>query len=146
MDPISVIRIVSVGLLLTIEGMRDLRKKEIGLILPIINAIIAVFLLPAGKDVGIISMGIAFALGLIIIIISFLTNESIGLGDGIIICSTGLMLGWKKNMIMFFLACFICAVLSAVLLTLKKVDKKSKIPFVPFMVPAFLLTVVFTGI
>ena len=63
------------------------------------------------------------------------------MGDGILLASTGLMLGWKDNLIMFFFACLLSACVSVLILTLKKGDRETKIPFIPFMVPGFLISV-----
>ncbi len=136
------LRTVSVGILLITEGIRDIRKNEVGIVLPVLNALAAVVFIFVFKDMGIPGILIALAEGIFVIILSFLTKEGIGLGDGIILCSTGLMLGWKNNLIMFFIACFISALVSVMLMIITKADKKTKIPFVPFMIPAFLVTMI----
>ena len=61
--------------------------------------------------------------------------------DGILLAACGLMLGGKDNLIMFFFACFSSAIVSALIMLIKKADKKTKIPFVPFMIPGFLIMV-----
>ncbi|MCR4649007.1 MAG: prepilin peptidase [Lachnospiraceae bacterium] len=142
MNNAILLRTVSVGILLITEGIRDIRKNEVGIIMPVLNALAAIVFIFVFKDMGIPGVLIALAEGIFVIILSFLTKEGIGLGDGIILCSTGLMLGWKNNLIMIFIACFISAFVSVLLMIFMKADKKTKIPFVPFMIPAFLVTII----
>jgi len=136
------IRIGCVAVLLFIEGVRDVNKKEVGLLIPAINAIAAVVMYFVFKDmsIGVLLMGLAE--GMAIMVLSRLTGESVGFGDGVILCSTGMMLGWRYNLCMFFSACLICAVFGAILMMFKKADKKTRIPFVPFLIPGFILTVI----
>ena len=138
---IEIFKSVIVISLLILEGIIDFKKREISLTGPIIVSFLAIALLILNPDRSIMEALIGLAEGLVIILFSFASNEAIGYGDGIILCSTGLLLGWRENLIMFFWACLLCALFSIALLILKKADKKTKIAFVPFMAPAFLITI-----
>ena len=141
MDQIKNLRFVFVLTVLIIEAVTDFKKKEVNIIFPILLAAAAVVMLFFSKDISLINAIIGIAEGLLLILISVLTKGQIGMGDGILLAACGLMLGGRDNLIMFFFACLSSAVVSALIMIIKKADKKTKIPFVPFMIPGFLIMV-----
>jgi leader peptidase (prepilin peptidase)/N-methyltransferase len=78
-----------------------------------------------------------------VIFISRITGGKIGMGDGLLLCVTGLGLGFWGNMELFAYALFAAAAVSVILLILRLADRKKSIPFVPFLLLSYLfLTVV----
>ena len=140
-DPIRIIRFVIVMGLLSFEAVIDLKRREINIVFPIITGVFSVVFMLLSDDVSVASSLIGLAEGVLLIALSFITDGQIGSGDGIILAATGLMLGWKDNLIMFFFSCLISAFVAVGLMGIKKADKKTKIPFIPFMVPGFFLSV-----
>lgn len=141
MNWVKIIRMSLVLAVLIVCAVSDYRKKEIKLIFPVFLAIAAAAMFFLGRDIAVKSVIAGMAEGIVIIVLSQITQGRIGMGDGILLASTGLMLGWKDNLIMFFFACLLSACVSVLILTLKKGDRETKIPFIPFMVPGFLISV-----
>jgi leader peptidase (prepilin peptidase)/N-methyltransferase len=141
MDQIKNIRFTFVLIVLVIEAVTDFKKKEVNIVFPVLLAAAATLMLFFTKDISLINSIIGIAEGVLLILISFLTKGEIGMGDGILLAACGLMLGGKDNLIMFFFACLSSAIVSALIMLIKKADKKTKIPFVPFMIPGFLIMV-----
>lgn len=141
MDQIKNIRFTFVLIVLVIEAVTDFKKKEVNIVFPVLLAAAATVMLFFTKDISLINSIIGIAEGVLLILISFLTKGEIGMGDGILLAACGLMLGGKDNLIMFFFACLSSAIVSALIMLIKKADKKTKIPFVPFMIPGFLIMV-----
>lgn len=141
MEPIKSIRFALVFIVLIIEAITDFRKKEINIPASVILVFAAVGMYFWGKDISLTNAIIGFAEGLILILVSVATKGQIGIGDGILLAAFGLMLGGRDNMVMFFFACLSSAFVSALMMIIKKADKKTRIPFVPFMVPGFLTMV-----
>ena len=79
------------------------------------------------------------SIGLAIVLLSKLTAGKIGMGDGILLCITGIGLGFWSNLELFGIALFLAAILSIVLLMLKMVDRKKSIPFVPFLFAGYII-------
>lgn len=146
MTPIRILRLGLVMLFLIFESVVDIKKREISITASVIISLIAVLLIVFAKDIHILSMVFGLSEGILLMILSHASKEQIGFGDGIILCATGLILGWKDNLTMFFFSCLICALFSICLMTIKKADKRTKIPFVPFMVPGFILSVISEGL
>jgi len=68
-----------------------------------------------------------------VVLISKATRGKVGMGDGLILCATGIGLGLWGNLELFAFALFMAAVLCIMLLILRLVDRKKSIPFVPFL-------------
>ena len=74
-----------------------------------------------------------FAASLSLLLISILTQGSIGGGDIKLLASCGLMLGYSNVLLGTFLAIVIGGVYGIFLLTLGRKHKKDALPFVPFL-------------
>lgn len=83
----------------------------------------------------------SFIPGILMILLSFLTRESIGYGDSILLllCSVGVGL-W--NGIFIIMCSFIYSAIFSLTLLIKGKNKKETIPFVPFIFLA-LITYIF---
>ena len=141
MDQIKNLRFAFVLIVLVIEAVTDFKKKEVNIVFPVLLAAAAAVMSFFTKDISLINAIIGTGEGLLLILISLLTKGEIGMGDGILLAACGLMLGGRDNLIMFFFACLSSAIVSALIMIIKKADKKTKIPFVPFMIPGFLIMV-----
>lgn len=111
----------------------DIKLKRINVYLCLV-AMLAVLafrtLVIEEKDVVIIADLIP---GVVMLFISFLSGEKIGYGDGIMLTYIGCVMGWKGALTALFVSLFASAVISVILLLLKKADRKTEIPFVPFI-------------
>ncbi|MCF0230332.1 MAG: prepilin peptidase [Parasporobacterium sp.] len=88
---------------------------------------------------GTYSMLTGTILGGLMVLISFLSREAVGMGDALIMVSLGLTLGYEKAVILT-LAAFIMAALCSVCLMVKGYRKKKEsIPFAPFLMGGYLL-------
>ncbi|MBR3119563.1 MULTISPECIES: prepilin peptidase [Oceanobacillus] len=86
--------------------------------------------------------GAVTGFGLIFIII-LLSRGGMGAGDMKLFGVLGLVLGFEKVILAFFLACLIGAFVGIVLMVLKIVKRKQPIPFGPFIVIAALISYFF---
>ena len=141
MDSIRSVRFVLVFIVLVIEAVKDFRKKEVNIPVLGILVVAAMVMIFLGKDISVSNAIIGLAEGLLLILVSVMTKGQIGMGDGILLAACGLMLGGKDNLVMFFFACLSSAIVSVLIMIIKKADKKTTIPFVPFMIPGFLIMV-----
>ena len=71
--------------------------------------------------------------GIIIYIVAFLTKEKIGKGDALSLIFIGMAAGIERVLSALFVSLSITALLSGVLLILKKVKRDTKLPFLPFL-------------
>lgn len=138
MESIDVVRTVTAAVLLLTESAIDIKKKQINILLVISSMVIAVLTIIFNTDF-LFSALLGLFEGLVIVILSLITKGALGMGDGLILCATGILLGYKDNFCLIFSGCVFAALFSIVLLMLGKADKKSRIPFVPFLLAGMLL-------
>lgn len=84
---------------------------------------------------------IAGAFFLSIVLIS--RGKWMGMGDAKMAVFMGLVLGWPNILLAFLIAFFSGAVISGILIALKKKTLKSQIPFGPFLSAATMLTILY---
>lgn len=80
----------------------------------------------------------AVVMGGILTLLSVGTKGSIGMGDVWVILALGLVMEHNKYLLTILLAFLESAIFSAMLLMLKKVGRKTEIPFLPFLFIAYV--------
>lgn len=133
------------AIFLLIESIYDLKSKKISIPILVIFIIPSFLLALYIEKTNFLTLVIGAFIGLGVLGLSFLTKEGIGYGDAIILIGTGLVLGWRINLIMLFTGLFLSSVISIVLL-IKKMDRKMTIPFVPFITCAFFFILLTGGL
>ncbi len=71
--------------------------------------------------------------GIVIIIISILFANSIGMGDGLVILAIGSLLGMSRIISIIIEAFLLSGLFGLLYLIYKKGGKKDQIPFIPFV-------------
>lgn len=126
------------GIVLLILAIQDLKSKKVSTwicLLSIALILIASFIYKESM----VNSFLGMAFGFIMLGVSKITGGKLGLGDGMILTFTGLGLGFWRNVEMFAMALFMAAIVSIVLLILKKVNRHSCLPFVPFLLLSYIL-------
>lgn len=118
-------------------GWQDFKEKKISIVMLAAGSCLSVIFLAAG-GISVTSRLLGLGTGLLLLLLSKLLKGQIGLGDGIVICITGLCLGFRDNLGLFVFSLTIAAFMSLVLLLLKKAGKKDTIPFIPFIFLSYL--------
>jgi len=127
------------------NGLYDIRKREISIASVIVFVIAS---LPLNKWTGQLSwyevvLG-AFA-GVVLLVISKLTAESIGYGDGLVALVMGLYVGIWKSLSVLFCGLLFASIFSIILVNVKKRGWKSKIPFIPFLLISYVVNLAIGG-
>ncbi len=128
---------IMIGLLL-LCSLQDMKKKKISLWFILLGGVLISISIPFCDSIPLIDRLGGFAIGLVVIIISLATVGKIGMGDALILCVTGLGLGFWGNLELFAAALFLAAIISIVLLSVRLADRKKSIPFVPFLFAGYL--------
>lgn len=145
---------VVTGILFLWNSVQDIKRRTLSNIGLLIGTVVIVLLFVAnglcsGTAAGIMLLqddvpwqnlwGVLPGAG--ILALSLMLKGSIGKGDGYLLCISGLALGLKQNLSILFYALFLAGGTAAVLLGLGKVKRDTKLPFVPFLLGGFVLTV-----
>ncbi len=149
------IRFLAVGILLLCNSIQDIKHRSLsnrGLLLGGIGAVIlflAEWLWP-GWLAGAYPEASSFPWerlvgllpGLSLLLFSYVMQGQIGRGDAYLMCISGVLLGVGQGVSLLLYALLLAGSVSLVLLVLRKVKKDTKLPFVPFLLGGYLLSLI----
>ncbi|MDF2542587.1 MAG: putative rane protein [Herbinix sp.] len=125
-------------LLLLLCSIQDMKKKKVSLWVVGLGILCILFLSLIYGTISHADRIGGFAVGVSIVLLSKATGGKIGMGDGLLLCATGIGLGLWGNLELFAVALFIAAVVSIVLLIVGIVNRKTSIPFIPFLFMGYI--------
>lgn len=130
---------VIVGILLLVMSIQDIKKREISNRYIAILAMVCIcgglfFEQLSGMDI--LS---GCSIGLCLVGISVLTQEQIGIGDGLVVGALGLLMGGIKTITLLSIASLLMAALSIILIMFRRGTRKMKLPFLPAISVGYVL-------
>lgn len=126
--------IVSTLLWLALQDIRHLGISRAGL------AVASGILLIAGfcREVGWQSRMGGLAIGLLLLVFGYFSKEAVGIADGIVVSVCGVAFGVYETTTLSFFAAVYTALFALILLLIRKAGKKSRIPFLPFVLLGYI--------
>jgi leader peptidase (prepilin peptidase)/N-methyltransferase len=123
---------------LFIASVIDVKKKDISMLLILICGALSLFtkVIPAvfsGDPQNMTELILSVSPGLMMLLISRISGQSLGYGDGLMALAVGPIFGFEKMALGLMIALFLSSILSIALLVAKKAGKKTTIPFLPFI-------------
>lgn len=114
-------------------AIKDFRTKKVNSYLCLITILEALLIRKLVINESDIVLLIDMIPGLLLLLVSVLTNEEIGKGDGLVLLYIGCVLGFKQEMEVLLIAFMLSGIIALMMLVGKKGNKKTEIPFVPFL-------------
>lgn len=74
--------------------------------------------------------------GIFLLVLSFVTGESIGYGDGISVLILGGLAGFNNCMWVLCISLIFISMAGIILLAIKRASRKTKLPYIPFLLAA----------
>ena len=136
------IRMILVGLFLALNTICDVRTKKIPIVLLVCFGMAGIIINIFLPEYTVKEIAFGAVIGVALWGISYVTAGQIGNGDGLLFVVTGLFIGGINNFALLFWSTAFCAITAGVLLFAKKVGRKDRIPFVPFVLLAYVGQVV----
>ncbi len=124
-------------------AVTDIKRKELSMRLFALLGIIAATGCIWGQNREMLTVVAGVIPGILLIVLAKITEQSIGYGDGIILAELGLLTGAGKCMLILAAALAMAGIFSLIIVVVKKVDRRHRIPFVPFLAIAFLTSCFF---
>ena len=127
---------ITVLAIIVISSVIDIRIKQIPLLLIGAMAFVSILRLFCdfkGGSLQLEDIVISLLPGALFLLISLLTREGVGYGDGLVLIAAGPALGGTVAVFGAIAALFANGIFSGILLAIRKAGKKTKIPFVPFL-------------
>lgn len=128
---------VLLGSLVVLSGV-DLRTRKIPLV-PVLALGMFFVIYRIWSGAPVLELVTGTIPGGILILVAAVTKESIGYGDGVVLVVFGLLCGAVKTVAVLGMALLLAAVVSMILLALKKVGRKTELPFLPCLCSGYLL-------
>lgn len=120
-------------ILLVLGSILDIKYKALPSWFLVAGGVLAVIGAVVLKPVGLWEMAGGLLLGVLLFVVSLLTRGALGKGDGIFIGIVGLNLGFSTIFSVFMGALLLAAFLAVLLLIVKKANRKTAFPFLPFL-------------
>lgn len=130
---------VSVFAYLAVRDRREMELSRRELSITGIVLFLAGFLSGAGIE----SRLAGLAYGAIVVVFCIFSKEALGVADGIIILVYGVAFGLYEAAAFSFLAMVAAALVSVVLLVIRRAERKTRLPFFPFLLFGYILMRVF---
>lgn len=119
-------------------SLEDYRKKEICISPVILFGIVGLLMHLHYQNLSIYNLLAGIGVGLLLLVISKITGGRIGEGDGLVLMASGIYLGFWENTRLFLHGLLICGICSLFLLVFKKKKGTDEIPFIPFLLVAYM--------
>lgn len=132
---------VIMGLLLFVAAVMDLRSRQISRGFILVLMLVGFTSIFVKADFEIWNAVGGALIGLCAVGLSMISEEQIGRGDGLVIVALGIALGFRECLATVCLASVIMALVSIVILLLKKGNRKTKLPFIPALFVGYVTCV-----
>ena len=133
------------AVIMIICAVVDIKKKEIPVWIFVMLGITALTGSIWGGGYGLYQMAAGVIPGILLLGLARITEQSIGYGDGIVLAEIGCMTGAGICIIILAGALALAGFFSMGMLVIKKVDKKYKIPFIPFLTTVYIIVICLQG-
>ena len=130
----SAIILLYLGIL---AGM-DVRKRQISLVLTGVLFLAGIGWQILVEQTSWLEWLLSLLPGAGFLTLSYISREQVGYGDGLLLLTVGIWLGFGQTFGVLTLALILCSVLCGVLLMRKKIRKQDSIPLVPFLLLGFV--------
>lgn len=122
---------------LAVNAWTDYRKKEISLVITGIYAAAGiVFSIVSKRGFG--DMMIPLVIGALFLLLSLISGGDLGMGDGWTLLALGMMIRTDEYISMIGLSMLLAAGVSVLLLAVFRKNRKTEIPFIPFLFLAYM--------
>lgn len=134
-------KIESVVLLgvLAVTAYRDWKEQKVYLYIPLIAGIAGLLLHIFFAEQTVWEVLAGVLVGALVVLIAYVSQERVGMGDGIMLMVSGIFLGFWRNVELFFTALLMVGLVALFLLVVKRKGRNYRVPFLPFLLAAYLV-------
>lgn len=120
------------------ESAEDIKSRQLNIITLIIFAFLGLIINFFIMDNKVGEICLSLLPGIVMILLSFISNQSVGYGDGVVVGIIGLYVGLARVVVTGIFALIIAMFFSMVLVTVGNVGHRQTIPFVPFILISYV--------
>ena len=126
-------------LFLLLLSVRDIREKKVNIIFILPAVIPAFYQMPDGFLQAAVP---GFLFSILLFVLSFLTKEAIGMGDAFAVLLCACYLPFYSLFFIFVAGLFMAGVVGVFLILIRKGNRKTEIPYLPFLSFSYLIYLV----
>ncbi len=133
---------ILLGIFLVVGSVYDLKTMNLPqwlLIMGLIAGVAGGVYINYVTGKGCIGFGLGLLPGIVILILACVTREQIGQGDGLIMLIIGSLLGLECSLIILWIGLMGSCVAGIGLLLIRRGNRKTRMPFIPFLLIGLLL-------
>lgn len=127
-----------ISIFLLCEAVEDIKTQKLDLLKLIIFGVLAIFLEVFYIKGGVMEILGGALLGVFTLVISKITREAIGYGDGVVMIIMGICCGLGRMLLTFSLATLVMAIIAGVFMIRKGVKLDLRIPFIPCLLIGYV--------
>ena len=124
---------IGIGVFLFKGMLWDIRKREVSIVYLFIGTVGAVWIQLWGRPQQWYECLLGIVIGVLFCLLSKVTKEQIGYGDSWMILNLGICFGAWKLLVILTLGFGVCSLITVVGVLRKKLGRKERIPFYPFL-------------
>lgn len=124
---------------LGVNAISDLKSRFIYVGINIFLAALGILGHILTKEGDIADLILGIVIGLFVLAIAYFSREAVGIGDGIVVLSVGIIAGGRKTLTLLMSALCLTAIFGIFLLCIKKGNRKTELAFMPFMLLSFII-------
>lgn len=130
---------MGMGSMLAICSLFDLWKKQIPMVILLVFGITGILYQIYYGKLPLPDVFFGVMVGTALYVISIVSGEKIGKGDAMMLMSSGLYMGFWKNITLLWLGSAMAGVVCMVMYLCMKKGKDATVPFAPFLLGAYLV-------
>ena len=116
----------------------DIKSRKIYIPICVIFAAVGLIVFVMGSRKQILSLIGGILCGVCLMLLSYFTEEGIGMGDGYVVTAVGIWSGGEKTFAALMGGLFLAAVFGILRVCTGKADGKTEFAFVPFLMSAYV--------
>lgn len=124
---------VAITCILGVLAVVDFKKKQVSNVFLLIVSGIVIINYVIFRPITMVSLVGGILIGTVLLGISYITRQKIGVGDGLLIMILGAYLGFEGIGVVLLYALTLSAIWSGLLMIIKKVNRNYTIAFIPFI-------------
>lgn len=126
-------------IMLLMFSIEDIKKRRIGMLQLLVFMAVGIIYQFVTGELTLPEIGGGILLGVCLLGIAGITRESLGYGDGMLFIVTGIYIGGWDNCALLMSSLVLASIFAIVQILLRKKSAKEEIPFVPFVLSAYVL-------
>lgn len=139
-NQMSIVDVVLLGSL-AVLGWIDIKQKMIPVV-PVVATGIMLLLYRLWEGNSFEGVAAGLLPGAVLLLLAFCTGESIGSGDGLVVCMVGAGCGLENTVAVLGMALVCVALLAIVLLAAGKAGRKTELPFLPCVFAGYIISLI----